>query len=160
MSKRALSGVVATVILTALALTSISIIYIYIERTISLSNQEVFCNNQKINENIRILRACYLSDNELLVIVKKTSQDTKLMRFIFSNKTNEAIFEMKNKKCLDIREKNSEYGKECIINFNGIKKYVFNIEKGYTKVNLEEEFENNEKPCFMSSKNIEKTCES
>ena len=131
MDKRAVSNVVVMVVLVALVLIGVSVVWITANRIIVSYSPEVECSDFELGVNLEIEKACYLSDNEILVRVKRSLKDFEINSLVFGFDSARFKLENKNFGCDDVREEDLEYGRECsVVGLGETKSYIFKLREG------------------------------
>jgi len=125
--KNAESNLVAIVTLIFLAIVSIGIFWTFVSNEINLS-PKISCSDFELSNNIKILNACYLNENEILVSVERGLEGYEISSLQFNFDGFKFLLKDKSFGCSDVRELNSDYGRACEVISAGMKKdYVFNV---------------------------------
>lgn len=163
MNKKAISQIIGIVLMISLILIAIAGFWIILKDKIFLS-PEATCSEIELKKPIKIINACYLNSEEILIKIKRGFDNFNLnsINFIFSNG---AIFNLKNlenHKCTDIRKISSEYGMVCEFLKNNQETelvFKFNPDEPIAKIiNLEGELQKQKIFCYLSQKEIKDAC--
>jgi flagellin-like protein len=127
-SNKALSNVVASIILIVITILAVIIVWFFTKNIISKSPPELGCFD--LSSGMGIEKACYLNNEEIKVDVKRGFDGIQIenLRFSFLGASlNSSVWEITGKKCLDIRL-GERYGNYCYIVPEGaVYSYVFNV---------------------------------
>ena len=152
-NKRAMSEVIVIILVIALTLVSAGIAYTVIMKQVYLSPELINCNQLRIDSPIKITQACYLNNDEIKVQVERNFKEITFTKLLFSfSGTNEAIFEVYEKKCSDVKNEEN-YGEKCkLIGSGESLSYTFNItNENFNQVSVGI---SNGETCYLYAKEI------
>ena len=157
-SNKAISSIIVSLFLIIIAIMAILIVWAVTRNLVSKS-PEFGCID--ISNQLSIGKACYLNNEEVKVIITRgfdEMQIEKLRLSFLSSDSNNSIWEITGKKCLDIRV-GGRYGGYCnIVSEGNTYSYVFNMSglQNYEKVRLAAGIKDN--LCFIEDKEIQGNC--
>lgn len=157
-NKKGLSNVVATVFLILIAILAVLLVWKFAFPLIQKSPLEQV-NCLDVYNTFSLQNACYLSENEVKLVVSRSFDNLDVNKLVISFSPNEARWQIGNEKCSDIRLESGEYGNYCSVVDTGSKRsYVINM------ANVEKEdsvgvsvFVGNEE-CAIGKINISPSC--
>ena len=153
-SRKSVSEVVVTTLLIFLAIVAVSLIWYYTRDIIKGAPFENSCIDA--SNSFSLKKACYLNQDEIKITIERGFDNFEVSNLIlyFSN----SVWEIKNKRCTDIRLDFKNYNSLCIVsetgslssyilNFSGLEKEnsvglsvkIKDIECSINRINVEEE---------------------
>jgi len=159
-NKKADSNLIAGITFVLLSISAIALFWAFVSDKINLS-PEISCSDFELKNNLKILNACYLNKNEVLISLERGLNSDEIVGLQFNFDGFGFLLKDKSFGCSDIRELNSEYGRPCEVLLSGMKKdYIFNISGEQLSKNIfvGVYLNNNDVLCKGSQKEISATC--
>jgi hypothetical protein len=155
-NKKAAANIIVVILLILIAITSLSILWKVVTKTVLLSPEDNCINYIGIS----LEDACYLSETELKVTLKRDFDKEEIKKIKFSFSPSDSLWEINGEKCLDVRlNKNNKYGGYCdLITAGEALSYVFNTEELELKQNQVIVSIENQISCLIGEKEIKSEC--
>lgn len=125
-SNKGISNILVVVLLILIAIAAIGILWQYTREVIKKSPLEkTICLE---TGSFSLERACYLNNEEIRVIIARDLDNLVVDKLDVSFSPNQAEWEIKKKKCSDMRLETGVYGEYCKVLDSGVRMgYVFNV---------------------------------
>ena len=151
-SRKGAANVLVVILLILIVMGSVFILWKVVNKVVLLSPGENCFNYIGFS----LEDACYLSENEIKVILKRGFDEEDISKLSFSFFPSNSLLEITGEKCLDVRlSKNDRYGGYCDILDGGESlSYVFNLEPGQERVS----FSVGDGNCFIGERDIRGGC--
>ncbi len=166
-NKKGLSAIITIMLIVVLTFAAAFILYTTIKRLASEDfAREVSCFDVlAVSPSFFISDSCYLNEDEILVGVERKSDalDVSSIKFAFHSDEEITRWQIKGKKCSDIREYNTEYGGYCEVPEQDTEtRYVFNVsdldskDKVSLVINYQEQGDS--RSCIIDTKDVNSVC--
>lgn len=126
-SRKGISEIVVAMLLILIAITASLTIYSFTRNIIqSAPLEKTICFDA--DRSFSLEQACYLNENEIKIVISRSLDNLAVDKLMISFSPNRAVWEIKEKKCADIRLESQSYGEYCKVIEPGIRfSYVFNM---------------------------------
>ena len=108
LNKKGLSEVIATVLFILLAIVLVTIVWISAKKLILTAPVEAKCF--ELSNQFFIEKACYLSDSEIEVAIRRTIESQTIDKLSLEFLPSGAIWEIKGTKCLEVKTGTNKNG--------------------------------------------------
>jgi hypothetical protein len=148
MNKKGMNVIIAVMLIVVLSMAGVYLLYSNLTKlTKEDFGEEVSCFDVlAVSQSFFIKESCYINSDEILIDIERKSDviDLTALRIGLYEGDNVTKWEIKKKKCLDIRFTSKEYGGYCDIPKQDEEiKYVFNVSEYSKKSNSQNNSNNN-----------------